>query len=165
MNNKISTPLVDEDKIATEPVIMTNRTDIEFGNIELGVNEQGEIVLSPDKPMRRPTIYMSCQGSEILVEDIFHGRTALARQGHWPVELFKMGHQLDVTVTPDEPIKILVVNLGPERSSVGASLVATPPEDEGAQSAGGRGGEGRPEAPAGRGRYHLKGEGTKEGTP
>lgn len=142
--NKNPAPLREEDKITTEPVIMTDRTDVEFGNIELGINEQGEIVLSPDKPMRRPTIYMSCQGSEILVEDIFHGRTAITRQGHWPVELFRMGHQLDVTVTKDEPIKILIVNLGPERSSVGVSLVATPPDD---------------------GKYSLKGEGTRSKVP
>jgi hypothetical protein len=138
----------DRDKIITEPVIVSDKADVEFGNIELDVNEQGEIVLSPDKPMRRPTIYMSCQGSEVIVEDIFHGRVALAKQlgskGRWPVELFRMGHQLDVVVTKDEPIKILVVNLGPEHASVGASLVATPPDDS---------------------KYSLKGDGTKEGTP
>jgi hypothetical protein len=88
--------LLDEDKIITEPVIMSDKTDVEFGNIELDVNEQGEIVLSPDKPMHCPTIYMSCQGSEVIVEDIFHGRTAIAKQGHWPVELFRLGHRLDV---------------------------------------------------------------------
>ena len=131
----------DEDKIVTEPVIMTSKTDVEFGNIELDVNEQGEIVLSPDKPMHCPTIFMSCQGSEVIVEDIFHGRTAIAKQGRWPVELFRMGHRLDVTVTKDEPIKILIINLGPEHASVGASLVATPPDDT---------------------KYLLKGDGTKE---
>jgi len=132
----------DEDKIVTEPVIMTDRTDVEFGNVELDVNERGEILLSPDKPMRCPTIFMSCQGSEVIVEDIMHGRIALSRRGPWPVEVFRLGHQLDVMVTRDEPIKILIINLGPEHSSVGASLVATPPEDN---------------------RYSLKGDGTKEG--
>ena len=131
----------DEDKIVTEPTVVGDKTAVEFGNIELDVNEQGEIVLAPDKAMRCPTVYMSCQGSEILVEDIFHGRTAIARNGHWPVELFKMGHRLDVTVTKDEPIKLLVVNRGPERSRVNASLVANPPDD---------------------GRYHLRSNGTKE---
>lgn len=140
------TILVDEDKIITEPVIMSDKTDVEFGNIELDVNEQGEIVLSPGKPMRNPTIFMSCQGSEVIVEDIFHGRVAIAKQGHWPVELFKLGHQLDVMVTKDEPIKILIINLGPEHASVGASLIATPPDPKD-------------------GKYSLKGNGTKEGTP
>jgi|GEM_PF-1744571 hypothetical protein len=134
----------DEDKIITEPVIMSDKTDVEFGNVELDVNERGEIVLSPDKPMRRPTIFMSCQGSEVIVEDIMHGRIALPKRGPWPVELFRLGHQLEVTVTRDEPIKILLINLGPEHSSVGASLVATPPEGT---------------------TYSLRGEGTKEGKP
>jgi hypothetical protein len=133
----------DEDKIITEPVIMSDKTDVEFGNVELDVNEQGEIVLAPSKPMRRPTIFMSCQGSEVIVEDIFHGRVALAKQGQWPVEIFRLGHRLDVMVTKDEPIKILIINLGPEHASVGASLVATPPDDS---------------------KYSLKGDGTKEGT-
>ena len=119
----------DEDKIDTAPVIMTDKTGIAFESLDLGINERGEIVLSPEKPMRCPTLFMSCYGSEVLVEDIYHGRTEIARQGHWPIELFKMGHRLDVTVTKEEPIKIVIINLGPERSNVGASLVANPPDE------------------------------------
>lgn len=52
--NKNPAPLREEDKITTEPVIMTDRTDVEFGNIELGINEQGEIVLSPTSPCAAP---------------------------------------------------------------------------------------------------------------
>lgn len=119
----------DEDKIDTAPVIMTDKTGVVFESLDLGINERGEIVLSPDKPMRCPTLFMSCYGSEVLVEDICHGRTEIARRGHWPVEIFKMGHRLDVTVTKEEPIKIVIINLGPEKSNVGASLVATPPDE------------------------------------
>lgn len=130
-----------EDLIDTSPTVVTDKTNIEFGSLDLGINERGEIVLSPDNPMRNPTIYMSCQGSEIIIEAIVHGRTALARRGPWPVETFKMGHRLDVTVTKEEPIKIVITNLGPERSNVGASLVSTPPDE---------------------GKYSLQGEGDKE---
>lgn len=141
-NNAIPYPVTrDEDKIVTEPVVVGIKPEVEFGNIELDANERGEILLTPAKPMRCPTIYMSCLGSEISIEDIFHGRTAIARRGHWPMELFRMGHRLDLTVTADEPIKLLVVNRGLEHSSVGASLVANPPDD---------------------GKYHLRGNGTKE---
>ena len=108
----------------TVPAIITNKTGVVFESIDLEINEKGEIVLAPDNPMRCPTLFMSCHGSEVLVEDIYHGRAGIARQGHWPIELFKMGHQFDVMVTKEEPIKIVIINLGPEKSNVGASLVA-----------------------------------------
>ena len=63
----------DEDKIDTAPVIMTDKTGVVFESLDLGVNERGEIVLSPDKPMRRPTLFMSCYGSEVLVERFICG--------------------------------------------------------------------------------------------
>jgi hypothetical protein len=120
----------DKNKTDAAPTIMSDKTDVAFESIDLEINEKGEIVLSPNKPMRCPTLFMSSHGSEVLVEDIFHGHTAIARQGHWPIELFKMGHQFDVMVTKEEPIKIVIVNLGPEKSNVGASLVASPPNEK-----------------------------------
>ena len=119
-----------EDKIDTAPVFMTDKTGVVFESLDLEINEKNEIVLAPDKPMRCPTLFMRCCSSEVVVEKIYHGRAAITRQEHWPVELFKMGHRFDVTVTKEEPIKIVIVNLGPEKSNVGASLVSNPPDDE-----------------------------------
>ena len=116
----------DEDQIDTAPVILNEKTSVVFESLDLGVAERGEIVLSPDKPLRKPTLFMTDRGSEIMIETVFHGRTAIPYLGQRPVSVFRFGHQLEVTVTCDEPIKIVIVNNGPEPTNIGASLVDTP---------------------------------------
>jgi hypothetical protein len=118
----------DEDLIDTAPVILNDKTRVVFESLDLKVTERGEIVLTPDVALRRPTLFMTDKGSEITVEAVFHGRTEIAHLGQRPMGMYKFGHRLDVTVTGDEPIKIVVVNNGPEPTSVGASLVDTPAE-------------------------------------
>ena len=120
----------DEDLIDTAPVIMNEKTSVVFESLELKINERGEIILSPDKALRCPTLFMTDKGSEILIESIFHGRTEIPRLGRRPISSFKFGRQLDVTVTKDEPIKIVITNNGPEPTSIGASLVDTPEPGE-----------------------------------
>ena len=120
----------DEDLIDTAPVIMNENTSVVFESLELKINERGEIILSPDKALRCPTLFMTDKGSEILIEAVFHGRTEIPRLGQRPISSFKFGHQLDVTVTKDEPIKIVITNNGPEPTSIGASLVDTPEPGE-----------------------------------
>ena len=119
----------DEDLIDTAPVIMDGKTTVIFKSLELKINERREIVLSPDKALRCPTLFMSDRGSEILIEAVFHGRTEMRRLGKLPIIAFRFGRQLDVTVTEDEPIKIVITNNGPEPTSIGASLVDTPEPD------------------------------------
>jgi hypothetical protein len=118
----------DEDLIDTAPVVLTEKTCVAFEALDLGVNERGEIVLFPEHPMHSPTLFMSDKGSEILVEEIFHGRTPLPGLGQVPIGLFRFGQPLGVTVTEDMPIKIVIINHGPEPTNVGASLVDTPNE-------------------------------------
>jgi hypothetical protein len=115
-----------EDLIDTAPVIMDEKTSVVFESLELKINERGEIILSPDKAQRCPTLFMTDKGSEILIEEILHGRTALPHLSQLPICAFRFGRQLDVTVTKDEPIKIVIINNGPEPTSIGASLVDTP---------------------------------------
>jgi hypothetical protein len=122
----------DTDRTDTVPVIMNTKTNVSFESLDLGANERGEIILVPDKPMRMPTLFMSDKGSEIMVEEIFHGLAALPRLGQCPISMFRFGHQLMVTVTRDEPIKIVIVNRGPEPASIGASLVDAPISDKAA---------------------------------
>jgi hypothetical protein len=120
----------DEDFVDTAPVIMNEKTSVVFESLELKINERGEIILAPDKALRCPTLFMTDKGSEILIETVFHGRTEIRRLGQRPISSFRFGHQLDVTVTKDEPIKIVIINNGPEPTSIGASLVDTPERDE-----------------------------------
>jgi len=120
----------DEDLIDTAPVIMDGKTTVVFESLELKINERGEIILSPDKALRCPTLFMTDKGSEILIESVFHGRTEMRPLGQRPISSFRFGHQLNVTVTRDEPIKIVIINNGPEPTSIGASLVDTPEPGE-----------------------------------
>lgn len=120
----------DEDLIDTAPVILDEKTRVTFESLDLKVAERGEIVLAPDVALRRPTLFMADRGSEIMVEAVFHGRTEISRLGQRPMGMYRFGHRLDVTVTRDEPIKIVIVNNGPEPTNVGASLVDTPDTDE-----------------------------------
>jgi hypothetical protein len=119
-----------EDLIDTAPVILNEKTRVVFGSLDLGINERGEIVLSPGSPLRHPTLFLSDKGSEVMVEAIFHGRAEISHLGRRPIGVFRFGHQLEIVVTKDEPIKIVVVNNGPEPSNIGASLVDTPGQGE-----------------------------------
>jgi hypothetical protein len=110
--------------VSTAPVIMSDKTYVVFDSVVLGPGERGEIVLAPDRPMRDPCVFMSerdCEG--VVVEEVVVGRTVVARNGRWPVELFRNGHQLDGLVTSDSPLKVVVANAGTSKISVGASLV------------------------------------------
>ena len=49
----------DEDLIDTAPVIMDGKTTVVFESLELKINERGEIILSPDKALRCPTLFMT----------------------------------------------------------------------------------------------------------
>ena len=53
-----------EDLIDTAPVIMDDKTSVVFESLRLGINERGEIILAPDKPLRCPTLFMSDRGSD-----------------------------------------------------------------------------------------------------
>ena len=119
----------DEDLIDTAPVILNETTRVTFESLDLKVAERGEIILAPDAALRYPTLFMTDRGSEIIVEAVFHGRTEIPRLSQRPMGMYRFGLRLNVTVTKDEPIKIVVVNNGPEPTSVGASLVDTPDPD------------------------------------
>ena len=83
----------------TAPVIMSDRDVRRLRVGRAGSGRAGEIVLSPDRPMRDPCIFMSerdCEG--VVVEEVVVGRTVVAKDGRWPVELFRNGHQLDGVV-------------------------------------------------------------------
>jgi hypothetical protein len=115
---------LDEDAIDTIPIIVGRNVYVEHETLELDVHESGELVFCPDKLMCRPILKVFCQGSEVRVEDIFSGDRALAKHGHWPVECFRDGQQLESSVSHESPLKIVVFNEGPEKTVVSASITA-----------------------------------------
>ena len=118
----------DEDRIDTAPVIMTDKTSVVFESLDLDPGERGEIVLQPDKPLYCPTLFVADRNKkgQVVIEAIFHGQTAIARLGQCPVEKYRFGQKLDVVVTRDAPIKIVIINNSRKPANVGASLVDTP---------------------------------------
>ena len=118
----------DEDQIDTAPVIMTDMTTVVFESLELGPGERGEIVLLPNKPLRFPTLFVADKVKRglIIIEAIFHGQAAIARLGQCQADMYRFGRKLDVMVTKDEPIKIVVINNSQKPANIGASLVDTP---------------------------------------
>jgi hypothetical protein len=122
--------MTNEDLIDTAPVIMSDRTRVLFESIDLPLNARGEIVLCPEQPFRKPTLFVVDKGSEVIVESIFHGQLALPHLTMRPAGVFRFGCHLDVTVTKEEPLKLVVINYGPEATNVGASLVDSPTEGE-----------------------------------
>lgn len=116
------------DEIDTAKVLIKESvTNVIFESIVLGPRERGEIVLVPDRPVRQPKLFMSNEDKEgrAVVEQVFHGRVALLTEGGREAESYRYGRQLDVTVTASEAIKVVVVNYGANRTTIGASLVVT----------------------------------------
>lgn len=118
---------MNQNDVITTPTVLSESTSVEFESIELDAGKRGEIVLCPSKAaMLNPTLYMSCQGGKIAIEDVYHDQIALP--GPWTPEMLRMGCRLDITASREKPIKVVFTNLGPEKANVGASLVATPPD-------------------------------------
>lgn len=118
----------DEDQIDTVPVIMTEKTSVVFESLDLEAGERGEIVLLPDKPLRCPTLFVADRNKkgQVVIEAIFHGQAAIARLGQCQVDMYRFGRQLDVVVSREEPIKLVLINSSHHAANIGASLVDTP---------------------------------------
>lgn len=111
------------DDEVTAPVLTGRRLHAEYEELELAVGERGEIVVAPESLMCRPILSLQTRGSEVLVEDLYSGKSAIARHGQWPAECLRDGVQLEVSVSRELPLKIVLFNAGPEPTVVGASLV------------------------------------------
>lgn len=132
-----------QEDIDTAPVIMKDDTHVTFESIELAPGDRAEIVLAPRRPVVAPVLFVSStqKDSSIVIEQIVHGdRAESATQvfgGETPgshgsqtlsLDSLRFGRQLDLIVTENEPIKILVANSGRFKTTVGASLVTNSPE-------------------------------------
>jgi hypothetical protein len=116
----------EQDLIDTAPVIMTDRVRVVFGQIDLPLNTRKEIVLSPDRPFGRPVLFMSDRGSEVVIESVFHGPIAIPQLTNCPAGMFRHGVHLDHIISSESPLRIVILNNGPEDTNVGASLVDSP---------------------------------------
>ena len=115
-----------QDEIDTTPVVMKNDTRVTFESIELAPRDRAELVLSPERPLRSPILFMSSTvtNSVVVVEAILHGRTPIFDREHVTIEQLRFGRPTGLTITESEPIKIIVSNTSFVRTTVGASLVA-----------------------------------------
>lgn len=114
----------EHDDDATVPITAGRRTPAEFEELTLGVGERGELVVAPETLMCRPVLTIQTSGGEVSVEDVYSGATALTSRGSWPASCMRDGVQLDVSVSREVPLKIVVFNSGPVPAVVGASLVS-----------------------------------------
>jgi hypothetical protein len=118
-------PMKNQDDIVTEPVVVKDDLNVTFESVELAPGDRAEIVLSPKQPLRCPTLFMSntAKESTITIEQLYHGRTAIFANEHLTLEQLRFGKPTHITVTESEPIKIVIVNSSPLKTTVGASLV------------------------------------------
>ena len=121
-----------QDEIDTAPVVMRDDTHVTFESIELSPGDRAELVLSPEKPVRSPVLFVSStqKDSTVIVEQILHGRTAIFEREGLTLEKLRFGKKVDLTITAEEPIVVVVANPSPLKTTVGASLVTNEPEDD-----------------------------------
>lgn len=115
----------DQNDIDTAPVLMKENTQVTFESIELPPGDRAELVLSPERALRCPILFLSStnKDSTIVIEQIVHGRTAIFDRENITLEQLRFGKATGLTVTESEPIKIIVINTSPFKTTVGASLV------------------------------------------
>lgn len=125
-----------QDEIDTAPVVVKDDLNVTFESVELAPGDRAQIILSPEKPLRFPILFMSNTQKEstVSIEQILHGRTAIYEEEHLTVEQLRYGKSTKLMVTESEPIKIVVINTSPLKTTVGASLVANKQADDGSYS-------------------------------
>ena len=114
-----------QDDIDTAPVVVKDDLHVTFESVELAPGDRAEIVLAPERPLRCPILFMSnCEKtSTVTIEQIVHGCTAIFEREHVTIDQLRYGKPTHLTITEDEPIKVIVVNTSPLKTTVGASLV------------------------------------------
>ena len=114
-----------QDEIDTAPVVMRDDVKVTFESIELAPGERAELVLSPERPLRCPILFMSStmKGSTITIEQIVHGHAAIFERENLSINQLRFGKATGLTITESEPIKIVIINTSPFKTTVGASLV------------------------------------------
>jgi len=115
----------------TEELVSDSAIEVMYDSVTLAPGERGQIIFIPDSPLRRPSLFVSSlpETKKATIEQVFHGRTGLnvlktsSPDGEEPLSGFKFGRLLDIAVTADEPVKVVVINRDNEKITVKASLV------------------------------------------
>lgn len=115
------------DEIDTTPTILKDETSVTFESIDLNPGERAEIVLAPMTAVRDSRLFMSNSNkdSTVNIEQVLHGRAAIFLRETMLFESFRYGRKIPMTVSDSEPLKILVVNTSPLRTTVSASLASS----------------------------------------
>jgi len=115
------------DDVETTPTILKDETSVTFESIDLNPGERVEIVLAPMKAVRDSRLFMSNSNKDsvVNVEQVFHGRVAIFPRETMLFESFRYGRKVSMTVSDSEPLKIVVVNTSPLRTTVSASLASS----------------------------------------
>ena len=115
-----------QDEIDTAPVVVKDDLRVTFESVELAPGDRAEIVLAPERPLLSPILFMSTTQKEstVTVEQIVHGYTAIFEGENLTLDQLRFGKPTRLTITESEPIKIVIVNTSPFKTTIGASLVA-----------------------------------------
>jgi hypothetical protein len=120
-------PMKTLDEIDTTPTILKDETSVTFESIDLNPGDRAELVLCPMKAVRNSRLFMSSSNkdSTVNVEQVFHGRSAIFTQETLRFDSFRYGRKIPMTVSNSEPLKIIVINSSPLRTTVSASLASS----------------------------------------
>lgn len=115
------------DEIDTTPTILKDETSVTFECIDLNPGERGEIILAPLKAVRDSRLFVSSSNREstVNVEHVFHGRVPIFLRENMMFESFRYGRKIPMTVSDSEPLKIVIANTSPFKTTVNASLASS----------------------------------------
>lgn len=117
-----------QDDIVTAPVVARENSLTELQSSQIGSCERVEVVLEPSTPMRSPVLFIDTnpQDDQVVIEQIMSGTSQLV-SGETSVLNYRMGMQLDGTLSHEKPLRILIVNNGTEIVRVDARLMGLEP--------------------------------------
>ncbi len=115
-----------QDEIDTAKVVIRENTRVEFQSVLVAPGTRVELQIDVSETMTKATLYMSLDvpGAEVIVEHVAVGQFVVVG-GPEKAESWRKGQILNASVSPKDPLKILLVNQDSREVKVGASLVTT----------------------------------------
>jgi hypothetical protein len=110
----------DEDEVDTVPIIPRERRRELYRYLEIKVNEEKQITFEPLSSVRGAILHLQEDGSEVVIEEVwFEGRKSPLP---WLTRDFHRGMLLEGEISRDLPLRIKLLNLGPETARVWSTL-------------------------------------------
>jgi hypothetical protein len=110
----------DEDLIDTIPIIPRERRGQLYRYLEIKINEQKQITYEPVSPVSGGILYLQEDGCEVVIEEIWCCGEKSERS--WLTSDFHRGCLLEGEVSRDLPLRIKLLNLGPETAKIWSTL-------------------------------------------